>query len=312
MYPLKVGKAIADDPKLQQPQAAEMGLVPKVAFRWLFTGPSNSGKTNLARWCLDKYYPGPNRGSFFNRIYLFSPTAKLDPVWKDVPNIRPGDRITNLNQHGKDKLHSIFDKGIQRCKAMGKENAPHDLVIIDDVIASTKFMNSDEFLQVFIAGRHGNISIFLMTQSYMKIPRSVRMQITALAMFPSRDTEIMRLHTEHGPISMSKEQFRKMVKYAIEKLPEEQFPFFFVDTCQPEDRRFRRCLHERLVPTGGNRDPYQVDMLEACPEEKGDSEDEMVEHPQDTVKQEPQKRRRGGGAMSSGKRHCVGQRHRPY
>lgn len=264
MFPLKVDKAVKDDPKLKQPVAAELGIVPKVAFRWLFSGPSNSGKTNLARWCLDKYYSGDNNGTFFDRVYLFSPTAKLDPVWKDAPNLRPGDRITELNTDGKAKLKAVFDKGIRRCKAMGKENAPHELVIIDDVIASTSFMNSDEFLSVFVAGRHGNISIFLMTQSYMKIPRSVRMQITALAMFPSRDTEIERLHKEHGPICLNKKQFMSMVKYAIEKTPEEQYPFLFLDTSRPEQERFRRCLHECLIPTGNNSlDPYDREDMES-------------------------------------------------
>lgn len=249
-FPLKVDKAIKDDPVIEQPLAAKLGIVPEVAFRWMFSGPSNSGKTNLARWCLDKYYQGKNGGSFFDRIYLFSPTAKLDPVWKDLEGLRPGDRITELKNGGAERLRAIFDKGVRRCKAMGKENAPHELVILDDVIAQTQFLNAEDFLNLFAAGRHGNISIFVMTQSYIKIPRSVRMNITALAMFPSRDTEIIRLHQEHGPIKMNKKQFIRMVKHAINKTDEEKYPFLFLDTMRPEDLRFRRCLSEHLVPTG--------------------------------------------------------------
>lgn len=248
MFPMKVGKAVADDKPVQQPAAVEAGLITKVAFRFMFSGPSNSGKTNLARWLLDNYYVANGGGSFFERIYLFSPTGKLDPVWKDLDNLRPGDRITKLGKAETKKLQTIFDRGTRRTKTMGKSEAPHELVIFDDAIASVKFLNSPEFLGMFVAGRHGNISCMVMTQSYIKIPRSVRMQITALAMFPSRTTEIERLYTEHGPICMNKNEFIGMVQYAIRKTPEEQYPFFYLDTLQPEASRFRRNLEEVLVP----------------------------------------------------------------
>ena len=247
-YPLVVKKAVEDDAKLKQPEACDLEIVPKVAFRFMFSGPSNSGKTNLARWVLDKYYIKSPGQSFVERIFLFSPTAKLDPVWKDLDAVRPGDRITELANGGKERLAEIFESGLRRTKAMGKENAPHQLVIFDDAIADVKFLNSEAFLKVFVAGRHGNISCMCMTQSYIKIPRSVRMQITALAMFPSRVTEIERLCDEHGPVNMSKNDFISMVKYAITKTETEKYPFFFLDTGQPEEKRFRRCLNEMLIP----------------------------------------------------------------
>ena len=198
--PSKSLKEVKDDPKIAQPEACDLDIVPKVAFRWMFSGPSNSGKTNLARWVLDKYYIRTHGKTFFDRIYLFSPTGKLDPVWKDLDGCRPSDRITELTAHGKERLHDVFDAGLRRTKAMGKDKAPHELVIFDDAIADVKFLNSADFLKVFVAGRHGNISCMVMTQSYVKVPRSVRMQITALAMFPSRVTEIERLCDEHGPV----------------------------------------------------------------------------------------------------------------
>ena len=249
-FPLTVSKAVKGDPKIAQPEACELEIVPKVAFRWMFSGPSNSGKTNLARWVLDKYYTKTPGKTFFERIYLFSPTGKLDPVWKDLDGCRPSDRITELTAEGKERLHDVFDAGLRRTKAMGKDKAPHELVIFDDAIADVKFLNSPDFLKVFVAGRHGNISCMVMTQSYVKVPRSVRMQITALAMFPSRITEIERLCDEHGPVDMSKRDFIDMVKYAIAKTETEKYPFFYLDTALTEGRRFRRGLGEVLVPHG--------------------------------------------------------------
>ena len=283
-FPLKVSKAVKDDPKIAQPEACDLDIVPKVAFRWMFSGPSNSGKTNLARWVLDKYYIRTHGKTFFDRIYLFSPTGKLDPVWKDLDGCRPSDRITELTAHGKERLHDVFDAGLRRTKAMGKDKAPHELVIFDDAIADVKFLNSADFLKVFVAGRHGNISCMVMTQSYVKVPRSVRMQITALAMFPSRVTEIERLCDEHGPVDMSKRDFIDMVKYAIAKTDDEKYPFFFLDTALPEERRFRRGLNEQLVPNLSglaSRPSDKVDSAESQQVLQGMQEEEPGHQDQD-------------------------------
>ena len=129
---------------------------------------------------------------------------------------------------------------------MGKDKAPHELVIFDDAIADVKFLNSQDFLKVFVAGRHGNISCMVMTQSYVKVPRSVRMQITVLAMFPSRVTEIERLCDEHGPVNMSKNDFISMVKYAIAKTDGEKYPFFVVGHV-PARRAQIQALPERVL-----------------------------------------------------------------
>lgn len=269
-YPLHVGKAVKDEKKIKQPEAAEIGLVPEVAFRWMFSGPSNSGKTNLARWILDKYYQKQDGKSFFDRIYLFSPTAKLDPVWKDLEGLRASDRITELDKGGKEKLFSIFNTSISRAKATGKDKAPHTLVIIDDGIADQQFMNSREFMKVFIAGRHGNISIMILTQSYSKVPRTPRMQLTALSMFPSKTTEIERLQIEHGPLTLGKWDFIDMVKYATRKTDQDKYPFFFLDTNKPEECRFRKGLHEILEPKdmAGNDETNQ-DAKAAYSQEEG-------------------------------------------
>ena len=258
-FPLTVGKAVKDDQKVRQPKAAEIGLVPELAFRWMFTGPSNSGKTNLARFVLDKYYSNNGR-SVFDKIYLFSPTAKLDPVWKDLAGLRDADRVTELANGGKEKLHEIFEKAKRRTKALGKDKAPHELVILDDAIANIKFMNSPDTMNLYIAGRHGNLSNMILTQSYAKVPRTYRMQMTALSMFPSRVTEIERLWDEHGPISMKKRDFIDMVKFATQKTESEKYPFFFVDTTKPEETRYRKNLNVFLSPRDNNNN--------AEPEEK--------------------------------------------
>jgi Poxvirus A32 protein len=255
-FNVRVGKAVENEKKIKQPKSAELGIVPEVAFRWIFSGPSNSGKTNLARWTLDNMYRAENGKSFFDRIYLFSPTGKLDPVWKDLKGLRDGDRITELDEKGMERLFNIFNTGIKRAKNLGKDKAPHELVMIDDSIADTRFLNSLGFTKLFIAGRHGNISVFMMTQSYNKVPRTARIQATAMSMFPSKVSEIERLNEEHGPLHMNKKDFIKLVKYATMKTPDEKYPFLFIDTSKPEEERFRRCYYEILEPRPSKDEEY--------------------------------------------------------
>jgi len=169
--PYKVTKAQPDEPEIEQPPLA--GLCPKVHFRLILSGPSKSGKTNLARWLLDNCYTMKKNKSFFDRIYLMSPTAKIDFVWHDLAGLKPSDRIV---QPTPATLQRIFNKQKSaigggggfgkhgRALARRKKKADKILIIFDDAIAESKLMNSPEFLKVFVAGRHYNISSMVMSQ----------------------------------------------------------------------------------------------------------------------------------------------------
>jgi len=246
--PLMVGRASLHDPTIRQPQAAKDGIVPKVPFRLLLSGASGSGKTNVARWILEKHYVS-GHGSFFKDIYLMSPTALIDPVWKNVKGLKRQNRITNPNA---DSLNRILRKARENVKHKGKERGSHTLIIFDDVIAGTQFMNSPEFLAAFIRGRHFLVSVAIMTQSYVKIPRSSRIQASHIIFFPSQATEVDRLYSEHGPHNLSKRQFHELVQEATEPNQHEKWPFLYVDRFAPLERRFRRNLDIPLTITNRN------------------------------------------------------------
>lgn len=247
----QVGKARPDEPELKQP--AHAGVIPAVNFRWILSGPSKSGKSNLARWSLDKYYAGGKGKSWFDDVYLLSPTANIDYCWADLKGLKPKNRITNptselllkiLNDQKKDIQGSTSDVSAQRMSSSQlskrKQNAKKVLIIFDDAIAESKMINSKEFLKVFVAGRHYGISSMVMTQSYVKVPRSVRLQATHVCMFPSRSSEIQRLYDEHGPKELTKNDFTELVQFATQADESDPFPFLYVDCFAPTKTRFRR------------------------------------------------------------------------
>lgn len=246
-----VGKAKDDEPELEQPEHA--GVIPATHFRWILSGPSKSGKSNLAKWSLDKYYKRDGKKSWFDKIYLLSPTAHIDFMWANLAGLDHKNRISHPTAR---HLTGILDSQIRKIAGSSSESAMRNissatlgrkkrtadkiLVIFDDAIAESKLINSPEFLKIFIQGRHYNISSMVMTQSYMRVPRSVRLQATHLSMFPSRATEIDRVFTEFGPKSMNKKEFYEMVQYATRPEEGDQYPFLHVDAFAPEKTRFRR------------------------------------------------------------------------
>lgn len=245
-HPLHIGKARADEPKEVQPEAAQLGIVPELSFRLLLSGPSASGKTNAARWLLDKYYKNT-----FDRIVLLSPTAEIDPVWKDLKGLKKKDRIHKLSMA---PIRKILKQQEKKVKKLGKGKAPKILVIYDDTVGDNKIISSPEFLISFIRGRHFCVSCIVMTQSYMKIPRSVRLQATAVMVFPSFRSEIEKLYEEHGPYQLSRKEWYTMVMDAMKKTENEKYPFFMIDTTKPVENRYRRCLYD-CIPIDPNRTP---------------------------------------------------------
>jgi hypothetical protein len=248
-----VGKAKDDEPELEQP--AHAGIIPKTHFRWILSGPSKSGKSNLAKWSLDKFYvSSKGRGkSFFDKIYLLSPTANIDFMWANLNGLEHRNRISHptpatlsgiLNAQIKYIAGSSSESALKNVSsktlASKKQSSKKVLVIFDDAIAESKLINSPEFLKIFIQGRHYNISSMVMTQSYMRVPRSVRLQATHLSLFPSRSTEIDRVFHEFGPKSLTKKEFTEMVQFATRPEEGDMYPFLHVDAFAPEKTRFRR------------------------------------------------------------------------
>ena len=252
---LKVKKARPDEVPWRQCPLAEAGVIPKCCFRWIISGPSYSGKTNLARYTIENFYKKENGEQFFDRIALLSPTAEEDHNWKDLPNLKKSDRRTNLDPAW---LERLFKTQARKVKSMGRDRAPMCLLCIDDSISNTRFLNSPEFLRLFVSGRHQNISTIFLTQSYMKVPRSCRLQATHVAFMPSKTTEIDRLYTEHGAIELSKQDFHDLVNHATEKRPGDEYPFFYVDTAAGP-KRYRRNFTEQ----------YTIGDGAAMEEEKG-------------------------------------------
>lgn len=244
LRPHQVGLARPDEDPIEQPQSAEEGLVPKIPFRLYLSGSTGSGKTNVARWMLDKHYKKPDGRPWFDEYYLLSPTADIDPAWEDLEGLKKENRITKPSAR---HLKRILEESLKDVKERGRKQAKKRLTIVDDSIAES-IIRSRAYLRFNIRSRHGLNSLMVMSQSYIKNPRSSRIQSSHIIMFPSQVSEVERLHDEYGPPQMSKDEFYAMVGAATRPTEQEKFPFFYLNRTAPFEERYRRNLDIVLNP----------------------------------------------------------------
>lgn len=277
-----VGKAMEDEPEMKQPEHA--GIIPKLPFRMGLIGPSKSGKTNLGRWLLDKFYMDPKnpKKSFFKKIHLLSPTAHIDYTWTDLPGLDKKDRHANptgetiqkiLNDAKKKILGSLSDSLPQMSKKelkRRKEKADQFLVIADDAIAESSLINSSEFLKMFYQIRHYGGNIMVMAQSYKKLPRAARLQLSHLGIFQPMLSEIEKIGEDHGTKALNKKEWIQHVQEITKTSPGEpggDYPFMYIESFAPLDRRYRRNL-DTPFPISEDRLPGQDGETSGAPQSR--------------------------------------------
>jgi len=241
--PLKIRKLKTNKSKIKINPMMESHCVPKHPSSVMFCGKSGSGKTMLLLNLLTnkQFY-----GSYFDIIFLFSETAQEggDDLYKEhcgpgSPCHIPEDHIFKPAKEGLAQLDHIVKtkKGI--VKKQGLDNAPKLLVLFDDIAHSRRFLASRQYLLLHIANRHLNISTFSLTQSYVKIPRSCRCQVSALMFFHGgTNTEKVRLAAEHTPSGWTEKDFFSMIDHATA----EKYSFMHINKHCDMKTRYRKNL----------------------------------------------------------------------
>lgn len=235
--PLAVVPLKTDKSKIKINKYMELGVIPKHPCSILMCGKSGAGKTQLLMNLLTRkdFYAG-----YFDLIFLFSETAKMggDDLYDHLKEL-PKEHMFEPNEDGIAQLKHIIKQQKKVIKKKKITKAPKVLVLFDDIAHSRKFLGSREYLLLHIANRHLNISTFSLTQSYVKIPRSCRCQVSAVFFFHGgTNSEKTRLSVEHCPSNHSEKEFLEIVDYATA----EQYEFLFINKFMPMKERYRKNL----------------------------------------------------------------------
>ena len=208
-------------------------LLPKSPFKMLITGTSGAGKTNLLICMILKMI-------VYDKIYVFSRHLLQDKylfLKQHLENIESAmERTVGHKIKILEKWEETLD-ALPTVEDLDKEY--RHLIIIDDHAEASK-ANMSKISDVFIRGRHKNISCIFLTQLYFQTPRAIRLNTNYLCIFESHNKrEKTSLATELGG-DLIKGKFQQIYKSVLSK----PFNFLYIDnTTNKHSHRYRSAIN---------------------------------------------------------------------
>ena len=203
----------------------------------LFCGSTGSGKTVCICNILSKK---TMLKGYFDRIIVIS--LSPCPMIEDALQLEKKDIIQDDNP---ENVKKIVNKQKRLVEEKPFNEVPHILLILDDIIQSRKFLRSNVIAELAFAATHSKISIFLATQSYMAVPREIRVNAHAVILFSGvKLSEIDRFESEYGSQYLNKKDFRKLVQHAIK----DNYDFLVCNNTNPNRaEKYSKGFYQKIV-----------------------------------------------------------------
>jgi hypothetical protein len=227
-HTLKVVPAKTKKAQIKQPQACKDGVLPKLHCSYLICGKSGSGKTAVLVHLLRSNALLANAFD-----YIFYCCDSPDDMVQSNLHLPKENIIQNFDA---DFLDRLIKKQEAKIKKKGADKADSILLVFDDILSKTKFLNSGIMTKLVCESRHYNISCIFNTQSYKKLPRVVRINVRGIILFPSNLGELEKFSEENALPGMSKKDFLKLVQHCTA----EQYQFAFINHDAPPNDKLRK------------------------------------------------------------------------
>jgi hypothetical protein len=213
-------------------------VIPNHTFRAAFVGPSQSGKTNLLMNLLTTPYYYFN---FFDRLIIFTPSWDTDEIYRKLEqkyerkSLRTEIEVyKTMNMEAIDEIMQQQEQAIQK---VGLFKAPATLIVFDDMIGE-KETQDKRFMNLYFRGRHLGISTALTSQSYKKIPRSVRLNLSNMFFFSPGFEEAKQIAIEQRNSLISEKDLAKLIMEYTRK----KYSFFHINKQVDLELQFRANL----------------------------------------------------------------------
>ena len=155
----------------------------------IFIGQTGSGKNHLVLELIEK-----EDNSHFDYIIIICPTLRWNKTYsKDW--IKNDDKVWLIES--KYRLYQWIEK-LSQLLAHSET-----LFIIDEIIADESLdKRKQPLLELAISGRHRDYYLWLLTQSYTAIPKSLRGQAKALIVwYPKERADLKMIHDENDALT---------------------------------------------------------------------------------------------------------------
>ena len=173
----------------------------------IFTGQTGCGKTHLVLDLIEKECK-----KHFNYIVIICPTLRVNKTYHVRDWIKTDDRVWFTEP--KDNLYLWIGKLSQLLARFEK------VFIIDDIIANKALDKRRQcLLKLSISGRHQGDYLWLLTQSYLAIPKNLRKQVKAIFVWYLKErADLKTVHDENDVLTVDElivaRDFLKKSKYA--------------------------------------------------------------------------------------------------
>ena len=220
----------------------------KLPIRSIILGPSGSGKTVLlVNMILDIYK------KCFNRVYIFSPSIRVDTTWGPVKSFIAehelcGENETCLFDHyNPEDWHNIIEtqrKITEHMKAQNRKKLYQILIIVDDFADDPTFSRNSKLLHsLFTRGRHSMISTIVATQKFSAIHPIIRTNATELFVYRLRNYKDLESFVEELSALYDKKTLLNLYEHATNA----PYSFLYVKlTAHNRDDMFYMNLSKKL------------------------------------------------------------------
>jgi type IV secretory pathway VirB4 component len=191
----------------------------KIPFRMLIVGNSGAGKTQTLLNIIH------NMSGTFNKIYIITKN-KDEPLYNYIEE-KLGDKGLEIKE------------GIASAPDLEKDIDKDDqtLVVMDDLVLEK---NQSALEEYFIRARKLNCSLIYISQSYYRVPRIIRQNLTYLVIKRlSTLKDLYRILAEYT-LGVEKDQLKKLYEGATSNTKD----FLLIDLDAPPEDKFRKNFNQ--------------------------------------------------------------------
>jgi len=214
--------------EVKQSKYPQVGRLP---IRSILLAPSGSGKTVLLQNMILDIYKG-----CFERIYIFSPSVKIDSTWEPVRkylnetiNLTEDEPPLFYDTNDQESLEQIINtqkKITEHLKSKKDTKKIYSiLIVIDDMADDVKMSRNSVLLHsLFTRGRHSGISTIVSTQKFCCIANIIRVNATELFVFRLRNYRDLETFIEEVSALIDKKSLMEIYNIATK----EPYSFLYV------------------------------------------------------------------------------------
>lgn len=177
----------------------------KPPFSLLFVGIKGAGKTTFLGNVLIPY------SQYFDVIYVFSPTAKLDISFKKMAELLKIDNKNIFNKYSESKLTKLMKMIKQKNKNTPQKEKLRTLIIFEDIIDSLpRGIGKSVINKLAFNHRHYNVSFCILSQYFKKLPPTIRNNATGWVLWNMENQQERKKITEELSGSLGKDYFENL------------------------------------------------------------------------------------------------------